>query len=68
MRNYMIAKCDMYFTMKVKLDALLRTTFRLFLVPEDEIDEIILFVGTLDIKGLADRTLSGLLEYLNEKT
>ncbi|MBQ2738185.1 MAG: TetR/AcrR family transcriptional regulator [Clostridia bacterium] len=68
MRNYMIAKCDMYFTMKVKLDALLRTTFRLFLVPEDEIDEIILFVSALDIKGLADRTLSGLLEYLNEKT
>ena len=35
------SKCDMYFTIKVKLDALLRTTFRLFLVPEDEIDAII---------------------------
>ncbi len=68
MRNYMIAKCDMYFTMSVKLEALLRTTFRLFLIPEAEISRIVEFVGEIDMQRVANDTLDKMLQYLLEQT
>jgi hypothetical protein len=41
MRSFMTVPCDMFFTMDMKVRAFLQTTFRVYLVPEEKIEEAI---------------------------
>lgn len=67
MRGYMARKCDQYFTLEKKITRFLSTSLKVYNVPEEEIKEIITFVLSLDIKGIANNIMHKLFKSLAMK-
>ncbi len=65
MRGYMSIPCDMWFTKDTKVEAFIENTFRLYRVPQEEIDEVIAFVKQFDFDKAAKETVSSILERLS---
>lgn len=68
MRSFMTVPCDMFFTMDMKVRAFLQTTFRVYLVPEEKINEAIKFVSQFDFESIAQQVIDNMLNYLESKT
>ena len=67
MRGFLSMPCDMYFTMERKIKRFLETTFKLYDVPNEKIQEAISFVFSFDFAAIAEQTIHSMLDYL-EKT
>ena len=66
MRGFLTIPCDMYFTMARKIKRFLETTFKLYDVPKEKIEESIQFVSGFDFEKIAKQTIQGMLDYLDE--
>ena len=64
MRNYMIKKCDKYFTLEKKLKHFLGMSMRVYNVPDEEIAEMIDLVLGMDIRSVANQIIQNLLKSL----
>ncbi|MBQ7779116.1 MAG: TetR/AcrR family transcriptional regulator [Clostridia bacterium] len=67
MRGFMTIPCDMYFTMDRKVKRFLETTFKLYDVPMEKIQETIEFVSGFDFEAIAKQTIEAMLAFLDEK-
>lgn len=65
MRGFMARPCDMYFTMQRKVRRFLETTFLVYQVPREKIEEAIAFVSQFDYDALALAAIDSLLRYLS---
>lgn len=68
MRGFITIPCDMWFTMDQKVESFIETTFKLYDVPKEKIDEAIQFVSQFDYPELAKNVINGMLDFLEEKT
>ena len=68
MRSFMTVPCDRFFTMDMKVRSFLQTTFRVYLVSEEEIERAIAFVSQFDFKSIAERVIGEMLSFLESKT
>lgn len=68
MRNYMTVPCDMYFTMDRKVKRFLETTFLVYRVSDEKIEEAFNFVSQFDFEALAKGVIENMLAYLESKT
>lgn len=66
MRGFLTIPCDMYFTMDRKVRRFLETTFKLYDVPKEKIEEAIQFVSGFDFEEIAKQTIHAMLDYLDE--
>ena len=67
MRGYINMPCDMYFTMDRKVRRFLETTFKIYEVSKEKIEETIKFVSMFDFKSIANEVIKSLFEYLNSR-
>lgn len=67
MRGFLTIPCDMWFTMDQKIESFLETTFKLYDVPKEKIDEAIKFVSQFDYPALAKSVIDSMLDYLNHQ-
>lgn len=67
MRGFMTIPCDMYFTMERKVRRFLETTFKLYDVPRQKIEEAIAFVQQFDYPALARQTVSNMVSVLEDR-
>lgn len=67
MRGFLTIPCDMYFTMERKVKRFLETTFKLYDVPQEKIEEAIQFVSGFDFEAIAKQTIESMLAFLEEK-
>lgn len=68
MRGFMTIPCDMYFTMERKVKRFLETTFLVYRVPDEKIQETIEFVSQFDFKTLTESTINNMLSFLEQQT
>lgn len=64
MRNYMVRKCDHYFTWDKKIKKFLTMTLRSYNVPKEEIEKTIEFVFSMDIREISNQIIHKLFENL----
>lgn len=64
MRGYMAKPCDVHFPLHRKIERFLTASLRIYRVGEEEIEQILAFIRTLDINKLADDVLQQLFEQL----
>lgn len=64
MRGFMSRKCDQYFTLEKKLTKFLKMTLRAYNVPNEEIDEAVAYVLSLDIRGISNKIMNTLFDAL----
>lgn len=64
-RSFMSVPCDMYFTMKRKVKRYLETTFLVYKVPDEKVQEAIQFVSTIDFTVAAQQVIEHLLSSLD---
>ena len=64
MRSYMARKCDIHFPLERKLSRFLTAAMRVYLVPEDELEQTVRFVERLDIRSIAERVMHTLFQTL----
>lgn len=64
MRNYMVKKCDMYFTLEKKLERFLMMNFCVYNVPRKEAEEAVAFVLKTDIRKTANQIMQDLFKAL----
>lgn len=67
MRNFVTVPCNMYFTMDRKVKRFLETTFLVYRVPDEKIQEAIDFVSKYDFEKIALDVISSMFNYLKEK-
>lgn len=67
MRSFMTKPCNMYFTMERKVASFLKSTFLIYEVPKEKIQEAIAFVSQFDYQKIAQATIDSMLKYLEEK-
>lgn len=67
MRNFITVPCTMYFTMDRKVRRFLETTFLVYRVSDEKIDEAVKFVSQFDFKKIADDVIKSLLSYLEAR-
>ena len=67
MRNFMTVPCDFFFPMDRKVRKFLQTTFRMYRIPEEKINEAIRFVTRIDFRKLAEEVLVDMLPYLESR-
>ena len=67
MRNFMSVPCNMYFTMDRKVRRFLETTFLVYRVDDEKINETIEFVSRFDFKTIAHGVIEKMLSYLEKK-
>ena len=67
MRGFMTVPCDMYFTMERKVKRFLETTFLIYRVPDEKIQEAVDFVSQFDYETIAQQTIDNMLVYLESK-
>lgn len=67
MRGFMMIPCDIWFTMDQKVASFLETTFRVYCVPDEKIQEAIKFVSQFDYPKLAQDTIDSMLSFLEDK-
>ncbi len=68
MRGFMTIPCTMWFTMEQKVASFLETTFLVYQVPQEKIDEAIAFVSQFDFNTFAKQTIESMMAFLNAKT
>lgn len=68
MRGFMSVPCNMWFTMKQKIEAFLECTFKLYDVPKEKIAEAIEFVSKFDFEKIARETVNNMLKQLEESS
>ena len=68
MRSFMTVPCDMFFDMEMKVKFFLQSTFRVYKVSEEKIDEAIKFVSQFDYKTIAEEVIGNMLQFLESKT
>ena len=68
MRGFLSVPCDIYFTMDRKVKRFLETTFKVYDVDDDKINEAIEFVKQFDFKEIALNVIDSLYKYLKERT
>lgn len=68
MRGFMTVPCDMYFTMERKVRRFLETTFLVYRVSDEKINEAIDFVSQFDYEIIAQQTIDRMLAYLEKNT
>ncbi len=64
MRGYMARPCDQYFTLEKKLRRFLTSSFKIYNIPDDTINEAVEFVLNLDIKGISNKIMHDLFTKL----
>ena len=64
MRGYMAHPCDGELTLEKKLRLFLTMSLRAYHVPEDELEQTIRFVESLDIRAIAERVMHALFRAL----
>lgn len=67
MRSFMLRPCDMYFTIERKVVRFLETTFLVYRVPDEKIQEAIDFVKQFDYPVIARQTIDSMLGFLEDK-
>lgn len=65
MRGFMTRECDMYFTMERKVRRFIETTFLIYRVSDEKIDEAIAFVSKFDFEKIARQTIESMVAYLD---
>lgn len=68
MRGYLTMPCDMYFTMDRKIRKFLETTFKIYDVPKEKIEEAIEFVSRFNFTEIASAVINNLFKYLEKRT
>lgn len=66
MRNFMMRPCVENLTMEEKVRSFLETTFLVYRVPQEKIEEAIAFVARFDYPAIARQTIDNMLTYLKE--
>ena len=64
MLSYMAKKCDIHFPLERKLNCFLTSAMRVYKVPEEEQKEVLAFIGSLDIRGIATKVMHKLFSML----
>lgn len=64
MCGYMAKPCDVHFPLHRKIERFLTASLRIYRVGEDEIEQILAFIRSLDINKLADGVMQQLFEQL----
>ena len=67
MRSYMARKCDIHFPLERKLNRFLTAAMRVYLVPEEEQERVLAFIGSIDIQELAVTVMHKLFAMLEMK-
>ncbi len=67
MRGFMTVPCDMWFTMDQKVESFLESTFLIYRVPKEKINEAIEFVKKFDFEAIAKATIDSIVNFLEEK-
>ena len=67
MRGFMTIPCNMWFTMDQKVASFLETTFLVYQVPREKIQEAIQFVSRFDFEAIAKSTIDGMLKRLENQ-
>ena len=67
MRGFMSIPCDMYFTMQRKIRRFLETTFLIYRVSDEKIEETIRFVSQFDFVKLAEEVIDSMLRSLEKE-
>ena len=67
MRGYLSIPCDMYFTMKRKVRKFLETTFKIYDVPKEKIEDAIEFVSKFDFNEISLNVINNLFKYLESR-
>lgn len=60
MRGYMAKPCDVHFPMHRKIDRFLTSSLRIYCISEEEIQQVIAFVHSLDLEQLAENVVQQL--------
>ena len=64
MRSFMMRKCDVYFTLKKKIERFLRMSLKCYNVPDEEIQKIIQYVNAMDMNKMANYVMERLFSTL----
>ncbi len=62
MRGFMTIPCDMWFTMDKKVDAFLESTFKIYDIGQEKIEEAIEFVKQFDYETIAKNVIDAMIE------
>lgn len=60
MRGFMTIPCDLYFTMERKVSRFLETTFLIYRLPDEKIQEAIRFVSQFDLHQIAEEVIDSM--------
>lgn len=67
MRNYMARKCDIHFSLERKLSRFLTAAMRVYLVPEEDQEKVLAFIGSIDIQAISAKVMHKLFAMLEMK-
>lgn len=67
MRNYMARKCDIHFPLEHKLSRFLTAAMRVYLVPEEDQEKVLAFIGSIDIQAISAKVMHKLFAMLEMK-
>ncbi|MBR1970292.1 MAG: TetR/AcrR family transcriptional regulator [Clostridia bacterium] len=67
MRGFMTIPCNMWFSMEEKIKSFLTTTFRVYELPKEKIEDAIKFVSQFDFEKIAKDLIENLLEEIKER-
>lgn len=67
MRAFMSIPCDMYFTMDRKVKRFLETTFLIYRVPDEKINEAVEFVSGFDFRSIAQELIGSMIEAIEKE-
>lgn len=67
MRSYMAHPCDQETTLEKKISGFLRLSLNAYNVPSEEAEQVITYVTSLDIRGIAEKVLHQLFQALMMK-
>ena len=66
MRGFLTIPCDMWFTMEQKVESFLETTFLVYRVPDEKIEQTIDFVKQFNFAEIAQTVINGMLDRLEK--
>lgn len=67
MRNFMSVPCDLYFTMERKIARFIETTFLIYRVSDEKIQEAIEFVSQFDYPAIVKGVMESMMRELGER-